>query len=124
LVDFSVSPDLQFHEFREGIDHRETHAVKASRDLIALIIKFTSGVEFGHDYFYRRAFLLLVHIDRDATAIISNGDAVIDVNEDLDALAISGQGFIDAVIHQLLNHVVKAFDPRIPNIHGRPFPDG
>jgi hypothetical protein len=124
MVDFAVSPDLQLHVFGKGIHHGETHAVKASRDLIALIIKFTSGVEFGHDHFHRRALLLLVHIDRDAAAIISNGDAVVDVNDDLDALAITGQGFIDAVIHQLLNHMVKAFDPRIPNIHGRPFPDG
>jgi hypothetical protein len=124
MVDFAVSPYLQLDEFRKGIDYRETYAVKASRDLIALIIKFASRMEFGHDHFHRRTFLLLVKINRDATAIIPDGDAIVDVNDYLDALAISGQGFIDAVIHQLLNHMVKAFDPCIPNIHGRPFPDG
>jgi hypothetical protein len=98
--------------------------MKTSGDLIATIIKFASGVKFGHHHLYGRAILFLVEIDGNAATVISDRDAVIDMNDHIDLGTISLQGFIDAVVDQFMNQMVKAFESSIPDIHRRPFTDG
>jgi hypothetical protein len=124
MIDLPFPPYFEINKFREGVDHGKAYSMKASGDLVATIVKFASSVEFGHHHFHRRTFLLFMDIDRDAAAVISDGDAVIDMNDDVDLGTISPEGFINAVVDQFMNQMVKAFDPGVPNIHGRPFADG
>ena len=123
VVDFTIPSDFQFHKFRKGINDGEADSVKSSGNLVGLIVKLTSGMEFGHHHFDRRSILFLMKIDRNAPSIITDGHAVVDMDDDLDLLAIPRQSLIDAVIDQFMNQVMKAFRPGISNIHGGPFPD-
>jgi hypothetical protein len=77
--------------------------MKTSGDLVATIIKFASGVEFGHHHLHGRAVLFLVEIDRNAAAVISDRDAVIDMDDHIDLGTISLQGFINTVVDQFMN---------------------
>jgi hypothetical protein len=44
------------------------------------------------------------------------------MNDDIDAMTVSGQGFIDAVVNQFMDEMMEPFDSGISDIHGRPLP--
>ena len=95
--------------------------MKAPGDLIAPIVKLSSGVELGHNHFHGRAFLLFMNINGNAAAVIPDGNAVIDMNDHFNFVTVAGQGLIDAVVHQLMDEMVEAFHAGIADIHGGPF---
>ena len=51
-------------------------------------------------------------------------DSIIFMDGDPYDLAVTGQGFVDRVVHDLINKMVKARFPGRTDIHGRPFSDG
>jgi hypothetical protein len=124
MIDLAISPYFQLNIFGKGIDHREAYPVKPSGDLIAQIIEFPSRMEFCHNDFYGRAILFFMDINWNTPAIIPDRHTIVDKNDYFDSFAISSQGFIDTVIDQLVNQMMKAFDSGVSDIHGRPFPYG
>jgi hypothetical protein len=124
VVDLPVPPYFQIDKFGEGVDDRKPYSMETSGDFVTAIIKFSSGVELGHHDFHSRTILFLVEIDGNTPAVISDCDAVIHMNDHINLGAVSLQGFVNAVIHQLMNQMVKALGSGISNIHRRPFADG
>jgi hypothetical protein len=49
----------------------------------------------------------LVHVGRNATTVVYHGDRFIRVQDDLDLIAMTGQGLIDGVVDQLEHHMVQ-----------------
>ena len=82
--------DLHFQPLRQGVDHRYADAVQPARNLVGPFIEFASGVQFGQHDFNRRLTLGRMHVDWDATAIIHHGDAVVQMEGDLDIFAEPG----------------------------------
>jgi len=120
MIDLPVPPDLQLYKLGQGVDDRKADAMKSSGDLVRPIIEFPSRMELHHDHFHGGPFLFLVEIDGDPPAIISHRDTVIEMNDDIDAMTVSGQGFIDAVVNQFMDEMMEPFDSGISDIHGRP----
>ena len=52
--------------------------------------------------------LLGVDIHRDAAAVVGDGDRVVGVDGDDDAVAVAGQRLVDRVVDDLEDHVVQA----------------
>ena len=70
---------------RERVDHRDADAVQAAGDLVAAAVaELAAGVQGRHHDLGRRSLLLLVLLDRDAAAVVDDGDAVVGVDRDLD----------------------------------------
>jgi hypothetical protein len=46
------------------------------------------------------------------------------MNGNIDTIAEAGQGFVDAVIHYLVDQLMEAFRSGIADIHGGTFPNG
>jgi hypothetical protein len=65
-------------------------------------------MEHRHDHFGGAAIFLLVEIGRDSAAIVLDRATTIIVDDHIDAGAITGKGFIDGVIHHLVDHLVEA----------------
>ena len=124
LIDLAVAVNLHLGPLRQGVDHRDADAVQTAGNLVGLVVELAAGVELGHDHFHGRDLFRGVHIHRDAPAVVQNTDRVVGVNGHLDPVAITGQGFVDAVVHHLVNQVMKAFGVGVADIHGRPFADG
>ena len=58
----AVAVDLQEQSGGEGVDHRDTHTVEATRHLVAAAFaEFAAGVEDGQDHFGRRLAPLPLH---------------------------------------------------------------
>ena len=61
-----------------------------------------------HNDFCCRSSFLLVDIDRNASAIVPNGDGFIRMDGHGDIFAIARQSLIDSVINYFENHVMQA----------------
>jgi hypothetical protein len=86
--------------------------VQAAGDLVAVLVELAAGVEHAHDDLGGGALglVLVVHLDadRDAAAVVGDGDGVVGVDGDDDVVAVAGEGFVDGVIDHFEHHVVQA----------------
>jgi hypothetical protein len=69
-------------------------------------------------------FLLRVDVDGDAAAVVDDGDRVVDVNRHVDAVAIAGERFVDRVVDDFINEVVKSHVARRADVHRGAFAHG
>ncbi len=82
--------------------------MKAAGDFVAFGIELTAGVQFGHDDLGSADALFLVDADRDTAAIVDYGDGIVVVDGDADFGGMAGEGFIDGIVHHLVDEVVEA----------------
>ncbi|MCY1394010.1 hypothetical protein D9M71_89230 [compost metagenome] len=125
-VVIELFPDLAFAAngqaqlVGEGVHYRDTHAMQAAGDLVAVVIELTAGVQHGHDDFRRRNPFFLVDIHRNAAAVVAYGDRLIGVNGDADFAAETRQRLVDGVVHHLEDHVVQTGTVvRVADVHAR-----
>lgn len=64
-----------------------------------------------------------MHVHRNATAIIADGNRPIDMDDDLDLHAVSGQMLIDRVVEHLRDAMVESPLVGTTDVHARFFPD-
>ena len=120
LVNFTVLLDLHLQPLGQGVHHGRAHAVEAAGYLIASAAELTAGVEHGVYHLQGRPAGLLLDIHGDAAAVVGDGDGVAGVDGDGDLRAVSGQGLVDGVVHDLIHQVVQAGGRRGADIHAGP----
>ncbi|SVK46639.1 Uncharacterised protein [Acinetobacter baumannii] len=49
FVHFAFAADHQLQFLRQGVNHRDAHAVQAAGNFIGVVVEFTAGVQHGHD---------------------------------------------------------------------------
>ena len=114
-----VAPNFQMEGFRKRVDATDANAMQTAGDFVSIRIKLAAGVEFGqHNLSGRNAFFGM-HINRNATAVIDDGDGVIDVDGDTDFGAIARQRFVDGIVDDFVDEVVQAHFARGADVHGR-----
>ncbi|GLX94839.1 hypothetical protein Hesp01_27890 [Herbidospora sp. NBRC 101105] len=57
--------------------------------------------------------------DRDAPAVVHDPHAVVGEQGDLDGVAVSGQGLVDGVVHNLVHKVVETTLSGRADVHTR-----
>ena len=120
FVHFVIALDNQLQLLRQGVNHRDAHAVQTAGNFIGVIIEFTASVQDGHDNFRCGDALFRVNAGRDAAAVILDGDGVIAVDGHHDIFAVTRERFVDSVIHNLEYHVVQTGAViRVADIHTR-----
>ena len=67
---------------------------------------------------------LVLHTDRHAAAVILHADDIAGQDAHIDAVAIAGQGFVDGVVHDLIDQVVQATGGGGADVHARALADG
>src|SRR3546814_7663808 len=82
-VVFAIAPDGQFEPFAERVDHRYAHAVEATRNLVGIVVRgvleLAACMQLGHDDLGGRDAFFLVHVNRNAAAVILDRDRAIGV---------------------------------------------
>jgi hypothetical protein len=74
---------------------------------VAAATEFSSGVKNSKDNFNRGFFLNRVHIHWDSAAVVSDFDPALGGNKDVNVIAVTSQSFIDRVVNDFINQVVK-----------------
>ena len=116
-----VAPDAQDERRRQGVDDRDADAVQAAGNLVGVLIELPAGVELGHDDLGRRDPLLLVNTGRNAAPVVGDGAGAVGVEGHRHEFRVAGQRFVDGVVDDLVDHVVKAGAVvGVADIHARP----
>ena len=125
VVFLAVAPDPQLQLARQRIDHGDADAVQAAGNLVGVLVELSAGVQLGHDDLGRRNAFALVDVDRNAAAIIAHRHRTIGVEHDFDRLGVAGQRLVDAVVDDLVHHVMQAGTVvGVADIHARPLAHG
>ena len=96
-----------------GVHHGHADAVKAAGDLVAAVIELAAGVRSViTTSAARSARRVLVH--RDAAAVVDHGDRVVDVDGDVDLVAVAGERLVDRVVDDLVDQMMQAGEPSRP----------
>ena len=118
---FFIAPDAQHQRSGQGIDNRDANAVQTARNLIGILVKFAACMKLRHDDLCGR-HTLFVHTGGNATTIVSDRDRAIGIQRDCDNIRMAGQGFVNGIVHHLINHMVQARTVvRVADIHARAF---
>jgi hypothetical protein len=86
--------------------------------------ELATGVEVGQDEFQRRDLELRVDLNGDAAAIVTDGYRSVGVDSHLNARTISGQMFVDGVVQNLEDAVVKTTFIGIADVHAGTLANG
>ncbi len=118
---FGRAPDLQMQLFGKRIHAAHADAMQTARNLVAVGIELAARVQFGHNNLGRRdAFL--VHIDRDAAAVVDDRNRVVDVNRYVDLGTVACQSFVDRVVDNFIHEVMQTDFTGRTDVHCRPEP--
>ena len=85
--------------------------------LISLVVELAAGVQSREDHFDAADLFLGVHVDRHAAAVVLDLERAVLVHDDIDFVAITGDGFVDAVVDHFMGEVIGAGGI---GIHARP----
>ena len=81
--------------------------MQTAGNFVRRFVEFAARMKFGQDDFRGRDFLRLDDIDGNAAAVVDNSDAIVDMDGDVDLVAMAGQGFIDGVVDDFINQMVQ-----------------
>ena len=117
----ALAPDPKLQPVPERVDHADADAVQPARHLVAVLVELAARVQLGHDDLGRAHPLALVDADRDAAAVVGDADRVVGVQRDLHLGRPAAERLVDAVVDDLVDHVVQARAVvGVADIHPRP----
>ena len=122
-VEHPVAAHLGDEPLGERVDDRDADAVEAARDLVAVAAELAAGVKLREHDRERGQALILDHVDRDAGALVDDGDRVVGVNRDVDHVVSAGQRLVDGVVDHLVDEVVQPARTRRSDVHPGAEPD-
>ncbi len=123
-VDLAIAEDLALEPIGQRIGTLGTDAMQTAGELIRAVAKLAAGMQAGKHQFHRRYASLGMHLNRNATTIILNGDGAVRVDGDPDVFTVACEMLIDGVVHHFKHAVVQAALIGIADVHSRPQPDG
>ena len=86
---------------------------------VTVLVELTTGVEHRHNHLQRTLVLLRVHIYRNTTTVILNGNRVVLIDMNGYLVTETGERLINGVVHYLINKVVQTLERYIADIHRR-----
>ena len=107
----AVALDRNFKLFGKRVHDGYADTVQTAGNLVAAVFaaKFAAGVQLGHDQLKRGNFVLLVRLDRNASAVIGYGNAVARKQRDDDLIGMSGHRFVKRVVRHFAKQVKQTF---------------
>ena len=121
----AAAKDAQVELRGKAVDDRDADPVQPARHLVGVLVEFPAGVQVGHDDLGGGNPFLVVDADRDAAAVVGDGDRAVGVQGHDDRVAIAGQRLVDRIVDDLVDHVVQARAViGVADIHARPLAHG
>ena len=108
-VELSIARDLDLKLVGQRVHDGDADAVQAAGGLVDLGIEFSAGVQRRHDDFERRLVAeFRMRIDRDAAAVVGDGQEAVLVELDLDPVGVTGHRLVHGVVDHLGEEVMQA----------------
>ena len=125
LVELLAARDLDVQLFGQRIDDRHADAVQAAGGVVDLAVELPARVQRRHDDFKRGLGLELgMRIDRDAAAVVGDGEEAVGAEFHLDPAGVAGDGLVHGVVDHLGEQVMQRALVRAADVHAGPAPHG
>ncbi len=116
-----LARDLDLEALGERIGDRDADAVQAARGLVDLGLELAAGVQRAHDHFERRLVREFgMRIDRDAAAVVGDGDEAVGLHLDLDPIGVAVDRLVHGVVDRLGEQVMQRLLVGAADIHAGP----
>ena len=123
--DLRLAADFDLQPLRERVHDGDADAVQTARDLVRVVVELSARVEVRHDDLERLALMLLVQPDRDAAAVVLDGDGVVGVDRHRDGVRVADLRLVDRVVDELEDHVVEPGEVvGVADVHPGPLANG
>ncbi len=117
-IELLAARDLDLHALGQRVRHRNADAVQAAGGFVNLGVEFAAGVQRAHDHFERRLVLeFRMRIDRDAAAVVGDGDKAVGRHLDLDPVGVAGQRLVHGIVDHLGEQVMQRLLVGAADIH-------
>ncbi|OIQ66616.1 hypothetical protein GALL_518130 [mine drainage metagenome] len=106
----AVAPDRYLHPRRQRVGHRHPNPVQAAGKTVGAtlqLVELAAGVQAGEHQFDHRRVLLGMQAEGNATPVVFHAHTAVGVQGDGDALAITAQGFVGAVVYDFLDDMQR-----------------
>ena len=90
-------------------------------DFVGDFVKLAAGMQLSQNNLRGRFLFGRMHVNRNAAAVVNDRHTVIDMDADVDLVAVTYQSLIDGVIHNLVDQVVQPSLGGVANIHSGSF---
>ena len=117
--DLAASPDLEIQPLGQGINDGNTDTMKSTGNLVGVVIEFAAGMKFRQDDFGGSLPLLRHDLRGNAATVVGDGDRPVDVDADMNFGAVPRERFVDGVVDNFVDQVVKSIDARRADVHRR-----
>ena len=94
---------------RQCVDTAYTDAMQTAGDLVVVFVELAAGMEHSEHNLERALVFLFVHVDRDATSVVDDGDGIVGVDGYADRIAISGKSLVDRIVDNLIYKMMETF---------------
>ena len=121
IVLASVAADFHVAPFGEEVDDRNADAVQPAGRLIRALIELAAELQLGHNAFEGRDAQIRVNPDRDAAAVVLDGNGAVGVNRNGNLRRESGERFVERVVDDFVDQVMQALRGDVANVHRRAF---
>ena len=110
--------DLDLHALGQRIGDRNADAVQAARGLIDLGVEFAAGMQRAHDHFERGLVLeFRMRIDRNAAAVVGDGDEAVRLHLDFDPVGVAGQRLVHGIVDHFGEQMMQRLLVGAADIH-------
>ena len=116
IINFSVAEYLDREPSGKGVDNGHPHTVETAGNFVSAAAEFTAGVEHGESHFHGGS-AGAVEIHGNAAAVVQHGNAFVLMDGDKDLGAVAGQRFVNAVIDDLIDEMMKTAFAGIADVH-------
>ena len=124
-VELLAARDLDDHMVGQRVDDRDADAVQAAGGFIGAGVELAARVQRGHDDFEGGLVLeLRVRVDRDAAAIVDDGEVAVGGVADLDPGGVAGHGLVHGVVEHFGEEVMQRLLVGAADIHAGAAADG
>ena len=108
-----------FKMCRKCIYNRRTYTMQTTGNFISATAEFSAGMQDRKHDFYRRNTCFVVDSDRNASSIVNDCYGIIFIYRYLDGITIPRKSFINCIIYNLINQMMKTSGRCTADIHTR-----
>ena len=120
-IELLAARDLDLEPRGKGVDHRHADAVQTARGLVDLGVEFAAGMQRAHDDFERGFFReFRMRIDRNAAAIVGDGQEAVGAQFDFDEGGVARQRLVHGVVDDLGEQMMQRLFVGAADIHAGP----
>ena len=105
----------------KGVYYRCTHTVETSGHLVSSAAEFAPCMKNCMNYFHSRNSHLRMLVHRHSSSVILHHYGIVFLNCNIYSFTVSCKSFVNAVVYNLVNQMMKSFGTGASYIHTRSF---